>query len=86
MAQYAPTAQVNLPSDIVFSKYKTCEIEYEVNDSTGVALQAIVGAKNASNADVSDPNYSESRDTGKFVITLNKLLTLENFTAPYLKL
>lgn len=86
MAQYAPTAQVNLPSDIVFSKYKTCEIEYEVNDSTGVALQAIVGAKNASNTDVSDPNYSESRDTGKFVITLNKLLTLENFTAPYLKL
>ena len=57
-----------------------------MNDSTGVALQAIVGAKNASNADVSDPNYSESRDTGKFVITLNKLLTLENFTAPYLKL
>ena len=89
MAQYAPTAQVSLPADIDFSKYKSCEIEYTVDDvgSTGVGLQAIVGAKDNTNADKSIPNYTENRASGKFVINLTDTLkTLTGFTNPYIKL
>ena len=89
MAQWAPTAQVSLPADIDFSKYKSCEIEYTVDDvgSTGVGLQAIVGAKDNTNADKSIPNYTEDRASGKFVINLTDTLkTLTGFTNPYIKL
>ena len=89
MNKWAPTAQVSLPADIDFSKYKSCEIEYTVDDvgSTGVGLYVVVGAKDSSNQDKNIPNYDENRASGKFVITLTDTLkTLTGFTNPYIKI
>ena len=78
MGQWAPTAVVNLPSDIDFSKYTTCRIEFETSDKD-FTFHGMVNAGN-----VEDPQYDMS-GPGLIEVTLDKVKTAE-VSNPFVKL
>ena len=78
MGQWAPTAVVNLPSDIDFSKYTTCRIEFETSDKD-FTFHGMVNAGN-----VEDPQYDMS-EPGLIEVTLDKVKTAE-VSNPFVKL
>ena len=79
MSQWAPTAKVNLPADIDFSKYKTCRIDFTASDLS-FEFHGIVGHK-VNGKEVTDPQYG-AVSKGMFQITLNNVLK-ENGTDPF---
>ena len=79
MSQWAPTAKVNLPADIDFSKYKTCRIDFTASDLS-FEFHGIVGHK-VNGKEVTDPQYGVV-SKGMFQITLNNVLK-ENGTDPF---
>lgn len=70
MAQWAPTAKVMLPSDIDFSQYSKCQIEFTASDPT-FDFHGIVGHK-VNGADVTDPKYGVTSE-GYFEVNLSKV-------------
>lgn len=70
MAQWAPTAKVMLPSDIDFSQYSKCQIEFTAFDPT-FDFHGIVGHK-VNGADVTDPKYGVTSE-GYFEVNLSKV-------------
>ena len=70
MAQWAPTAKVMLPSDIDFSQYLKCQIEFTASDPT-FDFHGIVGHK-VNGADVTDPKYGVTSE-GYFEVNLSKV-------------
>ena len=79
MAQWAPTAKVMLPSDIDFSKYSKCQIEFTASDPT-FEFHGIVGHK-VNGADVTDPKYGVTSE-GYFEVPLSNVQK-EKGTEPF---
>lgn len=78
MTKWQTTAQVELPSDIDFSQYKECEIEYEKSDAEHAVYVDFTAKVDGEDTKVSAYNESEP---GKFTIDLAKYQT-GTVTAP----
>lgn len=84
VTQWGQTAKVDLPSDIDFSKYKTCEIEFDDNNNAmkfqGIVVATIGGAEKA------DPMYNEEASGDKIIVNLSNVKAEGAVTNPYVKL
>ena len=79
LAQWAPTAKVMLPSDIDFSQYSKCQIEFTASGPT-FEFHGIVGHK-VNGKDVTDPKYGVTSE-GYFEVNLSNVKQEEG-TEPF---
>ncbi len=72
MSKWQVTASTTLPTDIDYSKYKTCEIEYEKSDADHTLYVNFNAMLNGEKKVISV--YEES-EAGKFIVPLKELHT-----------